>query len=51
MTQDMDATTETIDSMQLCGDYDGIREIIQYAVAAIVNDGEEVGDIVLEVCQ
>lgn len=32
----------TIDSLQMAGDYAGIREIIQYATAALVNDGEDV---------
>jgi len=46
MTIDMGATTETIDALQLQGDYDEIREILQYAVAALMNDGEVVGDLI-----
>ena len=38
MTIDMDAVTETIDALQLSEKYDEIREIIQYAVSAIIND-------------
>lgn len=42
MTIDMDATTQTIDSLQLIGKYDDIREIIIYAVKALLNDGEKI---------
>ena len=42
MTIDMDATIDTIDSLQMRGDYDGIREIVAYATAALVNDGEPI---------
>jgi hypothetical protein len=38
---DTAATYETIDSLQLAGDYDEIRQIAQYAVDAIVNDEEK----------
>ena len=46
MTIDMDATTTTIDALQLGEDYDEIRQIIQYAIAALVTDGEELGEII-----
>ncbi|MCD8349995.1 MAG: hypothetical protein LUC93_05210 [Planctomycetaceae bacterium] len=40
MTEDRKATFETIDSMQLRGDYEGLREIAQYTLDAIANDDE-----------
>ena len=42
MTIDMDATTETIDAMQLSGDYEGIREVMIYAAKVLLNDGKEI---------
>ena len=42
MTIDMDATTETIDALQLAGDYEGIREVMIYAAKALLNDGEKI---------
>lgn len=41
MTEDLKATYETIDSLQLAGNYDEIRQIAQYAIDAIVNDDEK----------
>ena len=40
MTIDEEATYRTIDCLQMTEDYDSIREIIEYATAALVNDGE-----------
>jgi len=36
----MDATTQTIDALQLAGDYEQIEQIAQYAIDAITNDEE-----------
>jgi hypothetical protein len=41
MKKDLKATYETIDSLQLAGDYEEIQQIAQYAVDAIVNDDEK----------
>lgn len=41
MTQDLKSTYETIDSLQLSGDYDEIKQIAQYAIDAIVNDDKK----------
>jgi hypothetical protein len=41
MTQDLKSTYETIDSLQLAGDYEEIQQLAQYAVDAIVNDDEK----------
>jgi hypothetical protein len=39
MTEDLESAYQTIDSLQLRGEYDKIRELAQYAVDAILNDG------------
>ena len=40
MTQDLKATYETIDALQLEGDYNELRQLAQYVIDAITNDGE-----------
>lgn len=40
MTQDKKATYETLESLQLQGDYEELHQIAQFAIDAIVNDGE-----------
>lgn len=44
MTEDLGATYETLDALQLQGKYPEIREIIEYAKAALENDGERVSE-------
>lgn len=48
MTEDKRTTFETIDSLQLRGDYETLNEIAQYAIDAIANDGEPVTAIIRE---
>lgn len=40
MTEDRAATYETLDSLQMRGDYDELRQIAQYAIDALLNDQE-----------
>jgi hypothetical protein len=40
MTEDLSATYSTISALQERGDYDEITQIAQFAIDAIVNDGE-----------
>ena len=40
MTEDVRAVYETLDSLQLRGDYNELNQIVQYAADAIVNDDE-----------
>ncbi|MDR1521106.1 MAG: hypothetical protein LBU23_13335 [Planctomycetota bacterium] len=40
MTEDLEGAYQTIDSLQLRGEYDAIRELAQYAIDAILNDCE-----------
>jgi len=50
MSEDKPSTFETIDSLQLQGDYESISEIAQYAIDACLNDGEAIklsGDIIV----
>jgi len=42
MTEDMAATYATIDELQLQGNYDELRQLVNYAADAIKNDGEQV---------
>lgn len=42
MTIDLFSAYETIDSLQLRGDYSELRQIAEYASAAIRNDGRRV---------
>jgi len=39
MTEDIHTTYETIDSLQLSGNYSELKQIAQYAIDAIINDG------------
>ena len=38
MTEDLHATYETIDALQLRGDYEEIMQIAKYAIDAVAND-------------
>ncbi len=40
MTEDVRAVYETLDSLQLQGNYNELNQIVQYAADAIVNDDE-----------
>ncbi len=40
MTEDRKVIFDEIDSLEQCGDYEGLRDIAQYALDAITNDGE-----------
>ncbi len=40
MTEDLKTTYETVDSLQLRGEYAAIQRIAQYAVDALANDGQ-----------
>lgn len=42
MTEDLKATYETIDSLQMQENYDELRQIVEYATAALKNDGEKI---------
>ena len=42
MTIDLKSTYDTIESLQHNEDYDEIRQIVEFATAALVNDGESV---------
>ena len=39
MTEDLHATYETIDALQQRGDYSELRQMAQYIISAIENDG------------
>ena len=39
MTEDLHATYETIDALQQRGDYSELRQMAQYIINAIENDG------------
>lgn len=41
MTEDLKATYETINALQLAGDYEELNQLSQYAVDAITNDDEK----------